>query len=112
MEAQSAAGAGPGVGPGERRRSSGAASQSRRERWDRTAVRIEGLRTATHALAGQWVSGWRAAPGSEGWGPGAIVALGATRVSACSLLVETRGGQGLPRRLSRNSPLGLWTEIH
>lgn len=112
MGAQSAGGAGPWAGPRGRRQSSGAGSQSRRERWDRTAVRVEGLCIATRALAGPWVSGWRAAPGSEGWGPRAIVALRVTRMSACSLLVESRGGQGLPRRLSRNSPLRVWTEIH
>lgn len=113
MVAQSAEGRVWGGGSAGRRQTSGAASQSRRERWDWTAVRTVGLRTtAADDLSGPWVSSSRAAPGSEGWGPRAIAARGATRVSACCLLVESRGGQGLPRRLSRNSPLRLWTEIH
>lgn len=107
MVAQSAAGAGP-RGGGRRAAPESVAPRA----LDRTAVRVEGLRTATRDLAGPWVSGWREAQGSEGWGSRVIVALGAVRMSACSLLVESRGGQGLPRRLSRNSPLRLWTEIH
>lgn len=93
MGAQRAAGAGPGAGPAGRRQSSGAGSQSRRERWDRTALRVEGLRTATRDLAGPWVSGWRAAPGSEDGGPRAIVALGTTRMFC---VLSSRGKSGRP----------------
>lgn len=111
MEAQSAAGAGPGVGPGERRRSSGAANQSRRERWDWTAVRIEGPDGDARS---RWAMGKRLAGSAGVGGLGSRSDRGprGNDLFSCSLLVETRGGQGLPRRLSRNSPLGLWTEIH
>lgn len=92
MEAQSAAGAGPGVGLGERRLSSGAASQSRRERWDWTAVRIEGPDGDARS---RWAMGKRLA-GSAGVGGLGSRSHRGPRGNPSVCVLSSRGNSGRP----------------